>query len=559
VTVATYSLTTSPTMIDDGTSYSVLVTNTGAATVELSRGGRLRPNQAQTVYPEGAALTAAAVTGTSSVSTSTTTKPLPNAADPATLAANVAFTGTYAGLDYTQKTESALYGWQSALSWREGQQAKVMVLGHSVVRGTSATTTANRFAEKLVAMLRSAFPVTGAPGPTGTYSGYVPAVVFNGDGSVGASNYTVAGGTVTTLADTFGPDGANINMSSGSSITFSFVGTSIAVRVGRFAGQASTMTVTVDGVAGSAQTYSNPGASNTDGEVYNSPDLAYGLHAVTIASSGTNGLRLDGWHVFGGDRTKGIHGVTAGHSGYTSTQLVANLSTRLQPWLTKAYSPNLTVVMCMINDYRNGIASATTAANLTSLVNAVTAAQTGFTAPSVLIVAEWQVGDTGSPVEPWANYVAAAKTVAAAFTNVAVLDLSTRFPNPATDNTLSVFSADLIHPTDRGHEAIAAAIFAFITRGRAQGAISPGRRGRTNVVTASYTATTDDDVIVANASGITVTLPSPSGLAGFGLTIRNASAGNVTVSGTVEGGSNPVLATLTTGRYRSDGAAWWNA
>jgi hypothetical protein len=96
VTVATYSLTTSPIMIDDGTSYSVLVTNTGAATVELSRGGRLRPNQAQTVYPEGAALTAAAVTGTSSVSTSTTTKPLPNAADPAALAANAAFTGTYA-------------------------------------------------------------------------------------------------------------------------------------------------------------------------------------------------------------------------------------------------------------------------------------------------------------------------------------------------------------------------------------------------------------------------------------------------------------------------------
>jgi hypothetical protein len=106
VTVATYSLTTSPTMIDDGTSYSVLVTNTGAATVELSRGGRLRPNQAQTVYPEGAALTAAAVTGTSSVSTSTTTKPLPNAADPATLAANAAFTGTYAPID---RTSTALH------------------------------------------------------------------------------------------------------------------------------------------------------------------------------------------------------------------------------------------------------------------------------------------------------------------------------------------------------------------------------------------------------------------------------------------------------------------
>jgi hypothetical protein len=114
VTVATYSLTTSPTMIDDGTSYSMLVTNTGAATVELSRGGRLRPNQAQTVYPEGAALTAAAVTGTSSVSTSTTTKPLPNAADPAALAANAAFTGTYAGLRAPRRAASILRGTAAA-------------------------------------------------------------------------------------------------------------------------------------------------------------------------------------------------------------------------------------------------------------------------------------------------------------------------------------------------------------------------------------------------------------------------------------------------------------
>jgi hypothetical protein len=94
--MATVNLTTTPTQIDDGTSYTVLVTNTGAVEVDLSRGGRLRPQQSRTVYPEGAALTAAATSGTGTVTTSTTAKPLPNPSDPATLAASSAFTGTYA-------------------------------------------------------------------------------------------------------------------------------------------------------------------------------------------------------------------------------------------------------------------------------------------------------------------------------------------------------------------------------------------------------------------------------------------------------------------------------
>jgi YD repeat-containing protein len=97
--MATVALTTTPVQIDDGTSYTVLVTNTGAVEVDLSRGGRLRPQQSRTVYPEGTALTAAATSGTGTVTTSTTSKPLPNAADPAALAANAAFTGTYASLN----------------------------------------------------------------------------------------------------------------------------------------------------------------------------------------------------------------------------------------------------------------------------------------------------------------------------------------------------------------------------------------------------------------------------------------------------------------------------
>jgi hypothetical protein len=97
--VATVSLSTSPTTLDAGSSDSVTVTNSGSVAVTVSRGPQafpLQAGQAVTVYPEGTAVTAVTASGSGQVTTSITAKPLPNAADPATLAANAAFTGTYA-------------------------------------------------------------------------------------------------------------------------------------------------------------------------------------------------------------------------------------------------------------------------------------------------------------------------------------------------------------------------------------------------------------------------------------------------------------------------------
>jgi hypothetical protein len=96
--VATYSLTTSPTTIDDGSSSSVLVTNTGAVDVTLSRGPRLRPQQNATVYPEGTALTAVTTSGTGSVATTATAAAAATVTGktPAQVAADIAFTATYA-------------------------------------------------------------------------------------------------------------------------------------------------------------------------------------------------------------------------------------------------------------------------------------------------------------------------------------------------------------------------------------------------------------------------------------------------------------------------------
>jgi lysophospholipase L1-like esterase len=472
----------------------------------------------------------------------------------------------YAPTDYPTPYASPLYGAHAALGWRESQQAKVCLSGHSVGAGTGATIVSNRWFDKLMAFLRSGYPVIGAPGglgsPDGTHntSGYTPIVVHNGDGSVNRSNYSVVSGTAPTVGTdaALGADGEYVSVPSGTTISFAFIGTSVGLRVGRWAGQSSTMTVTQDGVAGLATTYTNGTGSNTSGEVYNTPDLPFGLHTVTIASSGANALRLEGYHVFGGDRTKGIHGINASHSGWTSTQIVANMATRLQPFWTKAYTPNLFLFMGMINDYNLGVPSATTAANIQMWINAALAVNAGFHAPGILILAEWQIGNPAAPVEPWSNYVAAAKATAAA-NGAMFLDLGARIPSPGTDNTFGLFQSDLIHPTDKGHEMVAEIVFEAITRGRGHADLRAGARRRTLVISANYTATTDDDLIVTSTSGITVTLPAATGLAGWGVTVRNASTGSISVAATVEGSATPTLAAGTTGRYRSDGVAWWSA
>jgi lysophospholipase L1-like esterase len=115
--VATYSLTTSPTTIDDGSSSSVLVTNTGAVDVTLSRGPRLRPQQNATVYPEGTALTAATTSGTGSVATTATAAAAATVTGktPAQVAADIAFTGTYGPTAAPMLAAFALTGRRDAM------------------------------------------------------------------------------------------------------------------------------------------------------------------------------------------------------------------------------------------------------------------------------------------------------------------------------------------------------------------------------------------------------------------------------------------------------------
>jgi len=81
-------------------------------------------------------------------------------------------------------------------------------------------------------------------------------------------------------------------------------------------------------------------------------------------------------------------------------------------------------------------------------------------------------------------------------------------------------------------------------------------------VTANYTATESDNTILVNASGgaVTVTLPSPSGIAGRWYSIKkiDSSVNAVTVSGSIEGASSYTLASqYKYVRVQTDGSAWY--
>lgn len=110
----TASLTTTPTQIDSGASDNVSITNTGTVSVLVSRGAQsatLQAGQGTVVYPEGTAVTAAAISGAGSVSYTATAARVNSSggvtgtgggtvATTAGLAADLAFTSAFAGTGF---------------------------------------------------------------------------------------------------------------------------------------------------------------------------------------------------------------------------------------------------------------------------------------------------------------------------------------------------------------------------------------------------------------------------------------------------------------------------
>jgi lysophospholipase L1-like esterase len=145
-----------------------------------------------------------------------------------------------------------------------------------------------------------------------------------------------------------------------------------------------------------------------------------------------------------------------GHAGWTTTQIKDNAV----PGVLTANAHGLVILGPLLaNDYSAGINPATTQANIAQIVSDYQSANAG-PPPSIVIVAEWERSDVATPAHPYADYVAAARAVAAATDGVTVLDLSTRIGAVDTDE-LSLF-ADGVHPNDRGHALTARLVTADI-------------------------------------------------------------------------------------------------
>ena len=78
-------------------------------------------------------------------------------------------------------------------------------------------------------------------------------------------------------------------------------------------------------------------------------------------------------------------------------------------------------------------------------------------------------------------------------------------------------------------------------------------------ITGAYTPTPSDDFIDCDTStaGFTVTLPDATRVAFMEFTLKNTSTNTVTISGTVDGTTNPTIATQWHARtLYSNGTAW---
>lgn len=462
--MATVNLSTSPTQIDDGTSVSVLVTNTGASDVELSRGGRLRPAQSRTVYPEGTALSAAALSGTGQVSTVATAAPTSQAAqitaNTAAVAANTAaiagLPATYAGLvdtAATPKVISALRPFHGALANRTASPCDILVIGDSFTEGGGAgavSTRDRRYVAHLRDLLRARFPVAGVTGG----EGYIPTAWTVGGTFAMPAPATLTGAPAFQTSWGFGKRGHTLT--TGQSVQWTVTGTSVDVHFVK-GGSTGVMAVSIDG--GTATTYATTsGAGTIDNGVQRVSLGSAGSHTVNVSWSSGGTVYLMGIMVYNGDESAGVRMTESGHWGWKSGDWSNNASSQLTNFAQRvtALQPSLIIVALGTNDHGSSIAPATTQANLQSII---TTSQAACTIPPPVVLADWYQRQ-GTFTYQWSDYQAVFKALEAASPSVVHFDFSARVPAYNTDTTL--VGSDLLHPSEKGHALIGATLARFL-------------------------------------------------------------------------------------------------
>jgi lysophospholipase L1-like esterase len=454
--VATVNLSTSPTQIDDGTSASVLVTNTGAVDVELSRGGRLRPNQSRTVYPEGTALTAAALSGTGQVSTVATAAPTSQAQQVQQLAATVAgLPGTYApiGLDrstltVTDRNTNALRYFRSQLARRESNPVDIVCYGHSLVEGEGATSILKRGTDRFRDIMRTRFPVSGV---TGGY-GYLP--VTRNATTWNLNSYITLASGATNGNYGLGKHAYFVN-ATGAKVTLTLNGlVASAIDVVYIQGGGGTFSTKTDTVS-NADTKATTGTP-TKQATYRIPNVTTSTTSVEANWVSGNSI-ICGFMIYNGDTASGIRVWNDGQGGLTSTQALDSTNVNMAGF--DVANPSLVTITILANDFKTGVAVATSKANLATIVSQVRASAPNA---SIVFAIEHALGSTGASI-PWAQYAQAYYDVAVADGNVAVFDFYQRVGTQTPPTAPGIIYTDQQHYTDAGYLMWADALAGFVS------------------------------------------------------------------------------------------------
>jgi lysophospholipase L1-like esterase len=358
----------------------------------------------------------------------------------------------------------SLRRWYAALANRHYTPAKIAVVGDSIAEGIGASQFGRSWVPMTLNHLRDKFPVSWIPGGSGFVAAWdnpgmnydVPAYTYPATWSSGTTvNYV--GWSMKSLNTT----------ASGVTGTYNFTGTSIHVWYIKQSG-GGTFSVTIDGTVVAASVATTIASGYSIG-VWTSSALAQGPHQIVITTTSASSIFINGFRVFDGDEAAGIQMFNGGQSGLKTGDFSEGTTTDGYSWASflSTIAPQLVIVELGLNDWAGSVAIATVKANLKTIISTIRSGSA--TNPAIVLYASPWVND-GAYAYPfttlrqcWLEVVAEDTGGYGGASGVALFDAAARFLSPQVDTSDGYYYNNGIHPSDKGHSAVADALTSFLS------------------------------------------------------------------------------------------------
>lgn len=338
--------------------------------------------------------------------------------------------------------ESALLNGRAALANWENTPAKWLLVGDSLTYGWNVSQVSKRYASVAARTLRAR--LGNAPGME-----FIAAAV---ESPSYPSPWTVTG---TPAKSGFGPARFAHGLSAGNSQSITVTGKTMNVWFTK-SNTGGIFNVTVDGGAPVPVDTIRSSAGFDDG-YFTTIDLGTdGQHTIVVSHASGGRAEFTGIEVFTTEsKTKGLHVYVAGRPGYKTSDYGAPGGSNYGK-AVQTINPNIITYALGVNDYAANVDPEVFGANVRTHLAGF---RTWTTSKPSFVLIPVQLR-TGTFTYPWQAYVDEMHQIAAEFTDVAVLDMSIRLPDVATD-TLALYD-DHVHYTDKGAALFGSTLAQFL-------------------------------------------------------------------------------------------------